>query len=56
MIRRKQPGIPDQLPAGNEGESAYARDRLLDALKKALAERALYGAMDDHLDQASRGC
>src|ERR671920_1940277 len=57
MVRRKEPRIPDhlldQLLAGAEAKSAFAKDGLLDELKKALAERALNAEMDHHLDQAS---
>src|SRR3954454_23924512 len=59
MARRKQPGIPDhvldQLLAGSEAKSAFAKDGLLDELKKALAERALNAEMDHHLSQESEG-
>lgn len=45
MARRKQPSIPDQLLdqllAGADPKSAFAKDGLLDELKKTLAERAL---------------
>src|ERR671912_899499 len=57
MARRKDARIPDhlldQLLAGAEAKSAFARDGLLDELKKALAERALNAEMDHHLDQES---
>src|ERR671910_2240385 len=57
MARRKEPRIPDelldQLLAGAEAKSAFAKDGLLDELKKALAERALNAEMDHHLDQES---
>src|SRR5918997_2111037 len=57
MARRKDPRIPDhlldQLLAGAEAKSAFAKNGLLDALKKALAERALNAEMDHHLDQES---
>jgi putative transposase len=57
MARRKDPRIPDhlldQLLAGAEAKSAFAKDGLLDELKKALAERALNAEMDHHLDQES---
>ena len=55
MARRKEPRIPDhlldQLLAGAEAKSAFAKDGLLDELKKALAERALNAEMDHHLNQ-----
>jgi len=54
MARRKQPIIPDQLLdqllEGADPKSAFAKDGLLDELKKALAERALNAEMDHHLD------
>src|SRR5512143_2193167 len=54
MARRKQPSIPDQLVdqllAGADPKSAFAKDGLLDELKKALAERALNAEIDHHLD------
>src|SRR4051794_25175862 len=57
MARRKEPRIPDhlidQLLAGAEAQSAFAKDGLLDELKKALAERALNAEMDHHLNQDS---
>ena len=47
MARRQAPSIPDavldQLLDGLEAKDAFGRDGLLDALKKALAERALGG-------------
>src|SRR5215216_1937677 len=57
MARRKEPCIPDhlldQLLGGADAKSAFAKDGLLDELKKALAERALNAEMDHHLDQES---
>lgn len=54
MPRRKAPSIPDaildQLLAGAGAKTAFERDGLLDALKKALAERVLNAEMDHHLD------
>src|SRR5512134_1023362 len=54
MARRKQPSIPDplldQLLAGADPKSAFAKDGLLDELKKALAERALKAELDHHLE------
>ena len=54
MARRKQPSIPDalldQLLAGADPKSAFAKDGLLDELKKALAERALNAEIDHHLE------
>lgn len=53
MSRRRVPGIPnellDQFLAGGDASTALAQDGLLDALKKALAERALNAEMDHHL-------
>ena len=53
MARRKAPRIPDalldQLLAGADSKTAFEADGLLDALKKALAERALNAEMDHHL-------
>ncbi|SNB84425.1 hypothetical protein SAMN06265338_1361, partial [Rhodoblastus acidophilus] len=55
MARRKSPLIPDQLLdqllAGADPKTAFAKDGLLDELKKALAERALNAEVDHHLDQ-----
>ena len=57
MARRKEPRISDhlldQLLAGADAQSAFAKNGLLDELKKALAERALNAEMDHHLDQES---
>src|ERR671939_1190605 len=59
MARRKQPAIPDQLLdqllAGADPKTAFAKDGLLDELKKALAERALNAEMDHHLEADGRG-
>ena len=53
MARRKAPHIPDaildQLLAGADPKTAFESDGLLDALKKALPERALNAEMDHHL-------
>ncbi|MBB3880171.1 hypothetical protein GGR48_002614 [Sphingomonas pseudosanguinis] len=53
MSRRKEPAIPndllDQLLAGADAGTALAQGGLLDALKKALTERALNAEMDYHL-------
>lgn len=53
MARRKAPiiadAILDQLLAGQEAKDAFGRDGLLDALKKALAERALNAELEHHL-------
>lgn len=42
--------ILDQLLAGRDPKDAFAKDGLLDDLKKALAERALNAELDDHLE------
>jgi putative transposase len=60
MSRRKEPAIPadvlDRLLAGGDAGAALADGGLLDALKKALAERALNAEMDAHLgDEAQAG-
>ena len=60
MSRRKEPAIPaellDQLLAGGDAATALHEGGLLDALKKALAERALNAEMDHHLgDEAQVG-
>src|SRR3954471_6460158 len=59
MARRKQPAIPDQLLdqllAGADPKTAFAKDGLLDELKKAFAERALNAGMDHHLGGDGRG-
>jgi putative transposase len=53
MPPRKQPTIPDDLLdallAGADPKTALDPNGLLDALKKALAERALNAEMDHHL-------
>ena len=53
MPRRKQPIIPDalldQLLDGADPKSAFDPHGVLDALKKALAERMLNAEMDQHL-------
>src|ERR1700710_1372243 len=53
MARRKAPHIPDalldQLLAGADPKTAFESEGLLDALKKALAERSLNAEMDPHL-------
>ena len=52
MPRRKQPAIPDalldQLLDGSDPRTAFNPDGILDALKKALAERMLNAEMDLH--------
>src|ERR1700757_4395170 len=53
MARRKAPLIPDpvlaELIGGAAAKAAFEKDGLLDALKKALAERALGAELDHHL-------
>ena len=53
MSRRKEPSIPDsvldQLLAGSDASVAFEQGGILDALKKAFAERALNAEMDHHL-------
>jgi putative transposase len=53
MSRRKEPSIPDsvldQLLGGAEASAAFEQGGILDALKKAFAERALNAEMDHHL-------
>ena len=59
MARRKAPHIPDalldQLLAGADPKTAFEADGLLDALKKAPAERALNAEMDHHLAAEEAG-
>src|SRR5512135_3657104 len=55
MARRKQPNIPDQLldqllAGGDPRDTLAGKDGVLDALKKALAGRALNAEMDHHLE------
>jgi putative transposase len=55
MPRRKPPIIPDALldqllGGGDPREALEGKDGLLDALKKALAERALNAEIDHHLE------
>ena len=53
MPRRKPPAIPDalldQLLDGADLRTAFSPDGIIDALKKALAERMLNAEMDHHL-------
>ena len=59
MARRKEPLIPDvildQLLAGADAKTAFDQGGLLDALKKALAERVLNAEMDYHLGGEEEG-
>ena len=58
MSRRKEPAIPverlDQLLAGGDAATALHEGGLLDAPKKALAERALNAEMDHHLGEEAQ--
>ncbi|WP_235530334.1 transposase, partial [Sphingomonas sp. Leaf62] len=53
MSRRKEPALSndllDQLLAGGDAGAALAQGGLLDALKKALTERALNAEINYHL-------
>src|SRR5690606_7540769 len=40
----------DQLLAGRDPQALFARDGLIDELKKALSERMLAAELDDHLE------
>jgi putative transposase len=42
--------LPDQLLAGRDPNEVFAKDGLLDDLKKALSERILNAELDEHLD------
>jgi putative transposase len=59
MPRRKEPRIPevvlDQLLADADPQAVFDPNGLLDALKKALAERVLNAEMDHHLAGAEPG-
>jgi len=46
-------GVLDQLLAGRDPQELFAKDGLLDELKKALSERMLSAELDEHL--ASEG-
>lgn len=46
----------DQLLAGRDPNEVFARDGLLDDLKKALSERILNAELDEHLeDESTKG-
>ena len=46
----------DQLLAGRDPKELFAKNGLLDDLKKALSERILIAVLDEHLDdEVSRG-
>lgn len=42
--------VLDELLAGRDPKDVFAKDGLLDDLKKALAERVLNAELDDHLE------
>ncbi|MER9984378.1 transposase, partial [Mesorhizobium sp. M0103] len=43
--------VLDRLLAGRDPQELFAKDGLLDDLKKALSERILNAELDDHLDE-----
>ncbi len=45
--------VLDQLLAGRDSQDLFAKDGLLDELKKALSERMLAAELDDHLESES---
>ena len=45
----------DQLLAGRDPKELFAKDGLLDDLKKALSERILNAELDEHLDDERSG-
>jgi putative transposase len=45
----------DQLLAGRDPRDVFAKDGLVDELKKALANRVLNAGMDDHLEAEAAG-
>jgi putative transposase len=45
----------DQLLAGRDPQDLFAKDGLLDELKKALSERMLSAELDDHLENEGAG-
>ncbi len=46
--------VLDQLLAGRDPQELFARDGLIDELKKALSGRMLAAELDDHLDPRRR--
>jgi len=42
--------VLDQLLAGRDSQELFAKDGLIDELKKALSERMLSAELDDHLE------
>ena len=47
--------VLDQLLAGRDPQELFAKDGLLDELKKALSERMLSAELDDHLESEGTG-
>lgn len=45
--------VLDQLLAGRDPQELFAKDGLLDELKKALSERMLSAELDDHLETST---
>ncbi|WP_370463217.1 transposase [Mesorhizobium sp.] len=45
----------DQLPAGRDPNEVFAKDGLLDDLKKPLSERILDAELDEHLEDERAG-
>jgi putative transposase len=43
-------GLLDQLLAGHDPDQVFAKDGLLDDLKKALSERILNAELDEHIE------
>jgi len=49
--------IIDELLSGQDPQAVFAKDGLLDALKKALAERVLNAELDHHLaEERAQAC
>ena len=46
-------GVLDQLLAGRDPQELFAKDGLIDELKKALSERMLSAELDDHREGES---
>lgn len=46
--------VLDQLLAGRDPQELFAKDGLIDELKKALSERMLAAELDDHLEFGDR--
>jgi putative transposase len=47
--------VLDQLLAGRDPQELFAKDGLLDELKKALSERMLLAELDDHVESEGAG-